>query len=41
MVHVMLDEVIVMIDGWACHSCTTTTTTTLMMEMWGMMILKR
>jgi hypothetical protein len=39
MVHVMLDEVIVVIDGWACHSCITTTT--LMMEMWRMVILKR
>jgi hypothetical protein len=39
MVHVMLDDVIVVTDGWACHSCATTST--LMVEMWRMVILNR
>jgi hypothetical protein len=44
MVHVMLDKVIIVIEGWARHpgatTTTTTTTTTLMIEMWRMVVLQ-
>jgi hypothetical protein len=40
-VHVMLDQVIIVVEGWATHpgtSAATTTATTLMVEMWRMVV---